>query len=110
LFSLQEGQIMIEGWLEVRHPADYPAWRSSAASNIYGPESQETEKCCVECVTLYSENLHDGQRIDGQLTIRNPLRSVIGPAVFTTNRAAYSRTRVHQLTGFLGAHLRAFHI
>jgi hypothetical protein len=38
LFSLQEGQIMIEGWLEVRHPADYQAWRSSAASNIYGPE------------------------------------------------------------------------
>jgi hypothetical protein len=22
---LQEGQIMIEGWLEIRHPADYPA-------------------------------------------------------------------------------------
>jgi hypothetical protein len=37
LFSLQEGQIMIEGWLEVRHPADYPAWRSLAASNICGP-------------------------------------------------------------------------
>ena len=28
---------MIEGWLELRHPADYPAWRSSAASNICGP-------------------------------------------------------------------------
>jgi hypothetical protein len=49
LFSLQEGQIMIEGWLEVRHPGDYQAWRSSAASNIYGLESQEAEKCCVEC-------------------------------------------------------------
>jgi predicted nucleic acid-binding protein len=24
------------------------------------------------CVTLYSEDLHDGQTIDGQLTIRNP--------------------------------------
>jgi predicted nucleic acid-binding protein len=24
------------------------------------------------CATLYSENLHDGQTIDGQLTIRNP--------------------------------------
>ena len=24
------------------------------------------------CATLYSEDLHDGQRIDGQLTIRNP--------------------------------------
>jgi len=24
------------------------------------------------CTTLYSEDLHDGQTIDGQLTIRNP--------------------------------------
>jgi predicted nucleic acid-binding protein len=24
------------------------------------------------CATLYSEDLHDGQAIDGQLTIRNP--------------------------------------
>ena len=24
------------------------------------------------CITLYSEDLHDGQKIDGQLTIRNP--------------------------------------
>jgi predicted nucleic acid-binding protein len=24
------------------------------------------------CATLYSEDLHDGQKIDGQLTIRNP--------------------------------------
>jgi predicted nucleic acid-binding protein len=24
------------------------------------------------CATLYSEDLHDGQTIDGQLTIRNP--------------------------------------
>jgi predicted nucleic acid-binding protein len=27
------------------------------------------------CTTLYSEDLHDGQRIDGQLTIRNPFAS-----------------------------------
>ena len=26
----------------------------------------------AECTTLYSEDLHDGQTIDGQLTIRNP--------------------------------------
>jgi len=25
------------------------------------------------CATLYSEDLHDGQTIDGQLTIRNPV-------------------------------------
>jgi len=32
--TLQEGQIMIEGWLEVRHLADYPARLSPSASNI----------------------------------------------------------------------------
>jgi predicted nucleic acid-binding protein len=26
----------------------------------------------VGCETLYSEDLHDGQTIDGQVTIRNP--------------------------------------
>jgi predicted nucleic acid-binding protein len=26
----------------------------------------------ARCATLYSEDLHDGQTIDGQLTIRNP--------------------------------------
>ena len=26
----------------------------------------------VDCTTLYSEDLHDGQVIDGRLTIRNP--------------------------------------
>ena len=34
---------MIEGWLEIRHPADYPVWRSLAASNICGPDQQEAE-------------------------------------------------------------------
>jgi predicted nucleic acid-binding protein len=28
----------------------------------------------ASCVTLYSEDLHDGQRIDNRLTIRNPFR------------------------------------
>jgi predicted nucleic acid-binding protein len=38
------------------------------------------------CTTLYSEDLHDGQTIDGQLTIRNPFvgssgqQSVVLPA------------------------------
>ncbi len=27
------------------------------------------------CATLYSEDIHDGQTIDGQLTIRNPFAS-----------------------------------
>jgi predicted nucleic acid-binding protein len=28
----------------------------------------------ADCATLYSEDLHDGQRIDNRLTIRNPFR------------------------------------
>jgi hypothetical protein len=31
---LQEGQIMIVGWLEVSYSADYPARLSPSASNI----------------------------------------------------------------------------
>jgi len=30
------------------------------------------------CATLYSEDLHDGQTIDGQLTIRNPFAKSSG--------------------------------
>jgi predicted nucleic acid-binding protein len=30
------------------------------------------------CATLYSEDLHDGQTIDGQLTIRNPFAQSSG--------------------------------
>jgi predicted nucleic acid-binding protein len=30
------------------------------------------------CATLYSEDLHDGQMIDGQLTIRNPFAKSSG--------------------------------
>ncbi len=30
------------------------------------------------CTTLYSEDLHDGQTIDGQLTIRNPFAGSSG--------------------------------
>jgi predicted nucleic acid-binding protein len=30
------------------------------------------------CATLYSEDLHDGQIIDGQLTIRNPFAGLSG--------------------------------
>jgi len=30
------------------------------------------------CTTLYSEDLHDGQTIDGQLTIRNPFARSFG--------------------------------
>jgi len=30
------------------------------------------------CTTLYSEDLHDGQTIDGQLTIRNPFARSCG--------------------------------
>jgi predicted nucleic acid-binding protein len=30
----------------------------------------------AECTTLYSEDLHDGQVIDGRLTIRNPFRGL----------------------------------
>jgi predicted nucleic acid-binding protein len=30
------------------------------------------------CATLYSEDLHDGQTFDGQLTIRNPFASKSG--------------------------------
>jgi predicted nucleic acid-binding protein len=30
------------------------------------------------CATLYSEDLHDGQTIDGQLTIRNPFVKSFG--------------------------------
>jgi predicted nucleic acid-binding protein len=30
------------------------------------------------CATLYSEDLHDGQTIDGQLTIRNPFAKSLG--------------------------------
>jgi predicted nucleic acid-binding protein len=30
------------------------------------------------CATLYSEDLHDGQTIDGQLTIRNPFANSSG--------------------------------
>ena len=36
---------MIEGRLEGRHSTDYPAWRSSSASNICGRDYQEAEKC-----------------------------------------------------------------
>jgi hypothetical protein len=36
---------MIEGRLEGRHSTDYPAWRSSSASNICGRDEQEAEKC-----------------------------------------------------------------
>jgi len=32
----------------------------------------------TNCTTLYTEDLHDGQVIDGKLTIRNPFRSEIG--------------------------------
>jgi predicted nucleic acid-binding protein len=34
----------------------------------------------ARCATLYSENLHDGQTIDGQLTIRNPFAPSAGTA------------------------------
>lgn len=30
------------------------------------------------CTTLFSEDLHDGQQIDGRLTIRNPFGSAAG--------------------------------
>jgi predicted nucleic acid-binding protein len=30
------------------------------------------------CATLYSEDLHDGQTIDGQPTIRNPFAKLLG--------------------------------
>jgi hypothetical protein len=52
LFSLQEGQIMIEGWLEVRHPADYPAWRSSAASNICGLNTRKLNNAAWKVIGL----------------------------------------------------------
>jgi predicted nucleic acid-binding protein len=32
----------------------------------------------TNCTTLYTEDLHDGQVIDGKMTIRNPFRSEIG--------------------------------
>jgi predicted nucleic acid-binding protein len=32
----------------------------------------------AECATLFSEDLHDGQMIDGQLTIRNPFAKSSG--------------------------------
>lgn len=32
----------------------------------------------ADCATLYSEDLHDGQTIDGQLTIRNPFAQSSG--------------------------------
>ena len=36
------------------------------------------------CTTLYSEDLHDGQTIDGQLTIRNPF---LGSVVLTRSNS-----------------------
>ena len=32
----------------------------------------------AKCELLYSEDLHDGQVVDGRLTIQNPFRSVTG--------------------------------
>jgi predicted nucleic acid-binding protein len=32
----------------------------------------------TNCITLYTEDLQDGQVIDGKLTIRNPFRSETG--------------------------------
>jgi hypothetical protein len=39
---LQEGQIMIEGWLDVSYPADYPARLNPSASNICAIASKRT--------------------------------------------------------------------
>ncbi len=44
-------------------------WRPATTSMTRWNVSAALE---IGCTTLYSEDLHDGQTIDGQLTIRNP--------------------------------------
>ena len=46
-----------------------------------------------ECRTLYSEDLRDGQTVDGQVTIRNPFARSRGHRNYGTDAAPSKRAR-----------------
>jgi predicted nucleic acid-binding protein len=43
----------------------------------------------AECATLYSEDVHDGQTIDGQPTIRSPFAKSSGNELFSRVMTLY---------------------